>query len=311
MKSLFFLESYGFLPFRRKSKRGSKPHLTLRFNAGNITDIHIDSYRGYEQENYKYFNLITHAHSDHYGQNNMSNPFSLASIETADILSAISGKRFQGDIFSVGETFRLGDFKVKTYSTDHMFGSTAFLIKGECRILVTGDVKDYRKLPECDVLITEATYGNPDFIFEEEIDRLIECARNSTFGVYPVGKAQRTARILLENGFEVAGEERISELCRLFDIDVVEKGDVKLVSPRNLYSYKGNRYVLTAQKFYRFPRIVVSDHLDFNGILSMIEHCNPEHIIFYHGKPSENLIEQIDRDVSVLNELDVMSEFVG
>lgn len=51
--------------------------------------------------------------------------------------------------------------------------------------------------------------------------------------------------------------------------------------------------MLTAQRFYRWPRITISDHLDYKGILEMIEHCEPEEVVFYHGKPSKKLLEEL------------------
>jgi len=314
MNSLYFLENFGFLPFRRKGNRSVKPHLTLRFNSDVIVDFHVDSYKGVPNvpnDDYRFYNLITHAHSDHYGQNNLSNENALASLETAKILSAIAGKRFSGRTFRLGDKFEIEGLKIKTYNTKHIFGSTAFLIESDYKILITGDVKDFSSLPKCDVLITEATYGSPDFVFEDEIEKLIDNAENSTFGVYPVGKAQRTAKILTENGYDVNASQRISRLCKLFGIDVSEDADVNLVSPRRLSECQGKRYILTAQRFYRWPRIVISDHLDFLGILDMIDHCNPEHVIFYHGKPTEALLSLLDRDYSLLRDLDVMSEAKG
>jgi|Deesub1362A_J573_1020465.scaffolds.fasta_scaffold00049_28 putative mRNA 3-end processing factor len=322
MHSLDFVDNFGFLPFRRKQVKanrrgrpGLRPHLSLRFNFGDsILDFHVDSSKGSDFQDpssyYNFFNLITHAHSDHYGQNNMNNSNAVASVETANILRVLTGKEFKGRCFSVGDSIKLDGIKIKTYPTEHIFGSSAFLIKSDSRILITGDVKDYSKLPKCDVLITEATYGNSDHIFEEEVEKLIECAKNSVFGVYPVGKAQRTAKILIENGFDVCGEDKISNLCSIFDIEVknldAEDGDVTLVSPRNVYQYAGRKFILTAQKFYRVPRIVISDHLDFIGILEMIDHCNPEHVIFYHGSPSKSLIDEIsdEKKVSLLKDLE-------
>ncbi len=318
MNSLYFLENFGFLPFRRKNKgRGAKPHMTLRFSSSYVVDLHVDSYKGLAKndeynkyDGYRFYNLITHAHSDHYGQHNISNENALASIETARILSEISEKEFSGMTFRIGDKLNLDGLKIKTYNTKHIFGSTAFLIKTDCKILITGDVKDFSSLPKCDVLITEATYGSPDFVFEDEIEKLIDNAENSTFGVYPVGKAQRAAKILTENGYKISASQKISKLCRLFDIDVSEDADVNLVSPRRLVESKGRRYILTAQRFYRWPRIVISDHLDFLGILDMIDHCNPEHVIFYHGRPTEALLSLLDgdRDYSLLRDLDIMSE---
>ena len=312
MNSLYFLENFNFLPFRRRGKgRGVKPHLSLRFNSGFIVDFHIDTHRGSNRdcENYEFYNLITHAHSDHYGQNNLGNERAVASDETAKILSTLAEREFKGRTFKVGDGFEAGGIRVKTYATKHIFGSSAFLIDSDYKILITGDVKDFSSLPKCDVLVTEATYGSPDFVFEDEIEKLINEAENSTFGVYQVGKAQRAAKILTENGYEVSASQRISRLCKLFGIDVSDdgdSGDVTLVSPRRLPEVRGKRYILTAQQFYRWPRIVISDHLDFLGILDMIDHCDPEHVIFYHGRPSNSLLNLLDRDYTLLKDLDVM-----
>ncbi len=275
---------FGFFPYRRAKGSRTAPHLSLKFRE---TEFHIDTSKSEEG-----FNVITHAHSDHYGLRNISNPSAIASIETSMILQEIAGKKFQGTTFRIGEKFEMGGVKISTHGTEHMYGSSAFLFKSESRVLVTGDVKEYSHLPECDVLVCEATYGNPDHIFEEEIQRVIEEANNSSYGVYPVGKAQRIGRILQESGIPFTADEKISRLCRLFGIETSEDGYVHLTSTKNIYGIKGRKFILTAQKFYRLPRIVVSDHLDYRGIIGMINHCNPEAVIFYHGRPSLELLKE-------------------
>jgi len=295
MHSRDFAEYFGFFPYRRLRGRGVSPHFSMKI--GGI-DFHIDSSKG------EGFNLITHAHSDHYGQRNLDNLNAVASHETAAILKASTGKEFSGVIFSVGESINLG-IRVKTYPTGHMHGSSAFYF--ENGVLVTGDVKEYRKLPKCRVLITEATYGSPEYIFEEEIDRLIEEAMDATFGVYPIGKAQRVAEILKSAGYEVAANGKISKICKCLGIEICEKGETTLAPPNEAAMASGKKYVLTAQKFYNLPKIVISDHLDYEGLFCMVEHCNPEHVIFYHGNPSERLImelESIGYDVTLLHELE-------
>jgi putative mRNA 3-end processing factor len=308
MNSLDFLENFGFLPYRRRGKRGVKPHLSLRFNSDVLVDFHIDSYKGFRQDGREFYNLITHAHSDHYGQNNIGNENAIASIETAKMLSVLAEREFKGRTFELGDGFEIAGIKIRTFATGHIFGSTAFLLESDCKVLITGDVKDFSSLPKCDVLIAEATYGSPDFVFEDEIEKLIEKAENSTLGVYPVGKAQRAARILTENGYGVRATGKISELCGIFGIKVSKEAEVNLVPPRELHGFRGRRFILTAQRFYRWPRIIISDHLDFLGILDMIDHCAPEHVIFYHGKPTEALLEMLDTNYSLLKDLDVMSE---
>lgn len=299
MDQIQICQEFGFLPFRRIENGKRRVHLTLRFESD--ADFHIDSSTGK-----KGYNLITHAHTDHYGQNNMKNGQAVASYETARILEAYTRREFKGKCFDVGETIDFEETKVRTYSTKHMHGSTAFLFNGKSKVLVTGDVKDYSGLPRCDVLVTEATYGSPEHVFEEELDKLVESAMDSSFGVYPIGKAQRVAELLVESGLDVGAEEKIKYICNSLGIDVHEDGDVNLISPRSLYTVKGRKYILTAQNFYNVPRIVVSDHVDYNGILGMVEHCKPQHVLFYHGKPSEQLcdcIEEMGIGVTTLPEI--------
>ena len=303
MNSLDFSEFFGFYPFRRSWGSRLRPHFS--FSYSGIT-FHVDSSKGRAGE----INLITHAHTDHYGQRNVRNRFALASVETAKILEACCGE-FAGRTFEVGRTIAIktaeGCVRVRTYPTHHMHGSSAFLFDNG--LLITGDVKDYRSLPKCRVLVTEATYGSSCHVFRDEIDRLMRVERGSILGAYPIGKAQRAAEILGNAGYEVRVEGKGRVVCETLGIEVCERGDVVITSPRELGNHSGRKYVLTAQSFYRYPRIVLSDHLDYEGILRMIEHCDPEHVLFYHGKPGEDLIEEVrgmGYGVSTLDSLDVV-----
>ncbi len=303
MNSLDFSEFFGFYPFRRSWGSRLRPHFS--FSYSGVT-FHVDSSKGRAGE----INLITHAHTDHYGQRNVRNRFALASVETAKILEACCGE-FAGRTFEVGRTIAIktaeGCVRVRTYPTHHMHGSSAFFFDNG--LLITGDVKDYRSLPKCRVLVTEATYGSSCHVFRDEIDRLMCVERGSILGAYPIGKAQRAAEILGNAGYEVRVEGKGRVVCETLGIEVCERGDVVITSPRELGNHSGRKYVLTAQNFYRYPRIVLSDHLDYEGILRMIEHCDPEHVLFYHGKPGEDLIEEVrgmGYGVSTLDSLDVV-----
>ncbi len=296
MKSSDFKEFFDFFPFRRRWGSKLRPHFSFIYSG---VTWHVDSSRGKAGE----VNIITHAHSDHHGQKNLENFNAVASKETAKILEICSSKDYRGKTFEVGEKLEIKGVKIKTYPTYHIHGSSAFLFDNG--VLITGDVKDYKKLPKCKVLVTEATYGSPEYDFEEEIDKLKRVG-NSVLGAYPIGKSQRVAEILIEEGYSVALEGKAKNICKILGIEVEDGGEIKITSPRKLYSYSGKKYVLTAQKFYRVPRIVVSDHLNYTGILDMIEHCKPESVIFYHGKPSKELIEEIDADITLLQDLDVV-----
>jgi putative mRNA 3-end processing factor len=74
-------------------------------------------------------------------------------------------------------------------------------------VLVTGDVKDFSGLPKCDLLITEATYGDPydpGCIFRDDLDSF-EAAlthKRVAFGAYAFGKAQRAVSMARQFGFD-------------------------------------------------------------------------------------------------------------
>lgn len=291
MDVLEIAESFGILLFRRKYGRGFRPHFSMRVN--NV-DFHIDSSPG------KGYNLITHAHSDHFGQRNMKNHKAIASSETAKILSAVTEKRFVGYTFEVGEKIEVSRISIRTYPTHHMHGSSAYHFRN-LGVLVTGDVKDYSALPRCDFLIAEATYGHPGQVFNDELDRVIDAAeRGKELGVYPIGKAQRIATLLSENGIGFRTVEKIERICKALGIEYND-GDARLLPPKMV----SNGFVLSAQSFYR-NRITVSDHVDYRGVVEMVEHCDPEYVLFYHGNPTKRLVEEMKksgRKVLTLSEI--------
>ncbi len=297
MNSIEILDNFNVLPFKRRYNRGFKPHFSLRIDG---IDFHIDSSPGIG------YNLITHAHSDHYGFNNLKNYNAVMSEETVKILNTIDNRknrRFRGIRFQIGDSLNLSGVKIKTYPTFHIIGSSAFLFK-EYDILITGDVKNYYELPKCSLLITEATYADPSHTFEDEVDRLIEEAENNPiFGVYPVGKAQRVAEILIKSGFGFKGDDKIERICEALGLNPSD--GPTLLPPRVASMNRG--FIITAQKFYR-NRIVISDHLDYRGLIEMIEHCDPEHVIFYHGKPTKRFLYEIKRmgySCSTLEDIDI------
>ena len=89
---------------------------------------------------------------------------SVCSEKTAIALEIRHDRRYAGSIFRLGDEIDLGRVRVKTFPTEHTAGATAFCWENDVgsRILVTGDIKDASDLPPCDVLITEANYGDPE-----------------------------------------------------------------------------------------------------------------------------------------------------
>ena len=296
------LRKLGITPLRIFSGRGVKPHLFLSFNGadgiGRIFGIDTTPFSKKMVEPSSY--LITHAHSDHYGKSAMASKLSVASKETATALELLHGREFNGSRFEIEKPFMIDETEVSTFHTNHTIGSSAYLWENECgvRILVTGDVKDYRQLPSCDLLVTEANYGDPQdstCYFEDDSENFLEVASGGevVFGAYAFGKAQRAVKMLRNSGFggPIGMSKKSLNLTKslLKDggelIELNDDADVWIVPPRELSGIeRSNRFVLTCRSDYYYPTIHLSDHMDVRGLVAMVKHCQPEATLLYHPK---------------------------
>ncbi len=301
------LADMGFVPRRSRTSGGNyKPHFSLSFaSGGERRTFGVDTTRNGRKDD-QYF-LITHAHTDHYGKSAMLSDRAVASDKTAVTLEMRHNQHYKGRKFKVGETVDVDGVPVRTYHTHHSIGATAFFWQNDqgVRVLVTGDVKDYRGLPRCDLLVTEATYGDPydvDCIFKDDHDAF-EAAlghRRVGFGAYAFGKAQRAVSMARALGFgdTIAMDRNSLILTRLLlgdeagDLVALNGADHRLsvTSPWSLDNlpFGTKKYVLTGQKRYAHPTICISDHLDFCGLRDMVGHVDPEFTLVYHPDAGGN-----------------------
>jgi len=290
------LYDLGVLPVRYRTGKGLKPHISLTFNAEKNLTFAIDTTSSkLIPDSY----LITHAHSDHNGKSVMHSERAVCSRETARALEILYGKKFAGRTFEIGDTIDITGVQVNTYPTHHTIGSTAFFWENEVgtRILVTGDVKDAKDLPECDLLVTEANYGDyddPNCHFQDDISAFREAVKEPddiALGAYAFGKAQRAVCLLRESGYSgMIGMDPTSlalteglmdnagQLCGL-------DGDcgIRIAALANLPAiHASKKFLLTCRRDYKVPTIGISDHMDVNGLIGMVEQCAPQAVIVYH-----------------------------
>ncbi|MBE0522133.1 MAG: MBL fold metallo-hydrolase [Candidatus Methanoperedenaceae archaeon] len=296
MQPLFDL---GVLPIRYRTSRGFKPHVSLVFNAEKKLTFAVDTSNSCDCRPDAF--LITHAHSDHHGKSAMVSENAVCSGETARALEILYGKEFAGSTFRTGESIDICGVEVKTYPTHHTIGSCAFYWENELgtRILVTGDLKDAADLPECDVLVTEANYGDPSdpkCHFKDDIEGFREAVEasidgNIALGAYSFGKAQRAVKLIRESGYSGdIGMEPVSLALTegLMDnagqlVDVNSDCGIRIVTPAQIPALSGTKkFILTGRKDYKIPTINISDHMDVNELVGMVEGCNPEAVIVYH-----------------------------
>jgi len=314
----------GVEPVRRINGRGRpSPHLSVKFDSHVFSiDTSRSPQRSFQPDAY----LITHAHSDHYGKSAMLSERAIASEETARALEIRHGRKYKGKTFKVGEELEIKGVEIETFATGHTIGSAAFLWKNEVgtRILVTGDVKDYSALPRCDFLISEANYGDPwdkNCIFDDDLAGFSGALETgaATFGAYAFGKAQRAVALIRAMGYkgEIGMDAQSLALTGALMADkgpFTEVSDgLNVVTPWNLSQVKGrNKYVLTGRNDYYYPTIRLSDHLDFRGLMKMIEHVNPQEIMVYHpgGQMSNMLAHHLQQCGMKATALDGIEKFL-
>lgn len=188
--------------------------------------------------------IITHGHADH------ARPGHGAVLATPDTI-AIMKTRYGDDCagsfqpLEFGRPLQVGEVTVTLLPAGHILGSAQVLLehKGQ-RAVVTGD---YKRLPdhtaqpfelaECDLLVTEATFGLPVFQHpapEAEVARLLRSVeafpeRAHVIGCYPLGKAQRMIALLRQAGYDapIYLHGAMLALCALYEQRGIALGELR------------------------------------------------------------------------------------
>ena len=187
--------------------------------------------------------IITHGHADHARSGHGS---VLATPDTVEIMKVRYGEDCAGrfEKLDFREPLKIGDATVTFFPAGHILGSAQVLIeaKGQ-RVVVTGD---YKRLPDrtaqpyeavqCDLLITEATFGLPVFQHpdpKDEIARLLKSVaaqpeRSHLVGSYALGKAQRVIALLRDAGWDrpIYLHGAMVRLCELYEALGVSLGEL-------------------------------------------------------------------------------------
>jgi len=265
-------------------------------------------------------NFVSHAHMDHLPSKNGGTI--LSSIETNKIAN-LRGFRMENHVEKIDD-FQLVD-------TGHILGSRGLLFDG---IFYTGDIctRDRgflfgAKIPKCKTLITECTFGLPDFVFpkldeiKKNVNEIISDLYSKGIPVilmgYQLGKAQ-TITQLFGHWSPLYFHDSIKEMNDLHNRLGVEltqgmghseaqkKGllDKKpwlmvspLMSEKNSFlkemksKYgavtigfsgwaKSTKFTFGRRTDYSIP---MSDHCDFEELVSMVVQSGAEKVYTIHG----------------------------
>jgi putative mRNA 3-end processing factor len=181
--------------------------------------------------------LLSHSHSDHIGGVSDA-PHIIATSGTLDTLEArgtvVSGRRA---VVKYGETLGTVGAYVTALNAGHVLGSTMFHIEFDdgLEVLYTGDfnavdsiVHSAAEPRHADVLITEATYGTPRWVFPDRPEthrRILDAARATidnggipVFQAYSLGKAQEAIALLQGAGIDVvSGNSTVDSVSEVYN----------------------------------------------------------------------------------------------
>ena len=271
--------------------------------------------------------LISHAHSDHTARHNRP-----VLTPNTRLLLAEYLKKSAPVTLEYHEPLDTPEYILTLYPAGHCLGSAQALVESKAtgeRLLYTGDIKvrpsptnEPLETAECDILVMEATYGQPRYIFPDQ-DMVLSTAyatlRNwlargdrPVVQGYTLGKSQELLSHLLAEGFEVVVEESIYDKALVYqDAGVAFEGQFRkfagdwpegliLLCPpgRKTWSaVSGFRGVRTMELTgwalgggNRWGRrgdssLPYSDHPDFSELVGYVEKVNPKQVYTVNGFP--------------------------
>ena len=272
----------------------------------------------------KTLGLVTHAHGDHVARHETI----LCTPETAALMRRRTGEGARFMERRCGETTRVGDLNVTLLQAGHILGSAMAYVEGPGgSVLYTGDAKPEGGLTcppaeprRCDVLVTEATFGRPDWRFPPAAEtraamvafarETLEAGETPVFLAYALGKAQEVMKALTDAAVPVAAHGAAWNLCAVYrhfgfafpgarklkgtsgrQAAIVvpprwqNAPDVRRAAPLRIAAVTGwGDRALSPGVDRAFP---LSDHADYDGLISLVEACAPERIHVLHGYAEE------------------------
>jgi len=274
--------------------------------------------------------IITHGHADHARSGHGA---VLATPDTIAIMKVRYGEDCAGrfEPLDFGVPLQIDDVTITFFPAGHILGSAQVLVEqaGQ-RVVITGDYKRLHdrtaqpyELVECDLLVTEATFGLPVFQHphpRDEIARLLKSVadqpeRSHLVGCYALGKSQRVIALLRDAGWDqpIYLHGAMLRLCALYEELGVTLGDLRpaldvpkaqlagqiVIAPPSAIRDRWSRRFpdpvtcqasgwmsvkqRARQALVELP-LVISDHCDWGELQQTIRETKAETVWVTHGR---------------------------
>jgi putative mRNA 3-end processing factor len=248
-------------------------------------------------------------------------------------------------VATYNQPFSLGELTLELCQAGHILGSAQIMVRlpkglGGLSIGYTGDFCNTASCTagqadqlRCDILVVEATFGKPHYVFPSRTDALalLEESVKAALGrgmtpviyAYPLGKSQEVIKYLDDGGFKVRAHRAIWENCRIYGehgvvftgvgkfVDEIRRGEI-LVLPHNAgrsralssvrqpYQIAVTGWAIDSATRYRLgvdEAVPLSDHADFNGLVSYVVASGAKKVFVVHGFVEEFVAELRERGV--------------
>jgi len=273
--------------------------------------------------------VITHAHSDHLSGLRTSLKRAESVImtpATRDLINVIENPFSLVEesvrTLEYNESFEYETDEITLHYSDHILGAAQVLVEDEegTRILFTGDFRiPYTPIIPADVLVIEATYGNPHRVrpFQSEVKNVLISLVEEAVKQGPVylfgyhGKIQEVMQILHEAKVDVPFIMprkilRISKVCEKHGMSfgrhlLLSSSEEAQSMMRHGHSFLGFHHMASRRHFngdgfriyvsgWEFSgpcrrignnefRVALSSHSDFYGLLQYVEGSRPSMVI--------------------------------
>ncbi len=278
--------------------------------------------------------FVTHAHCDHSKAMNSAEPTKYSTDATRYLWEAYGKTVGRWQSLPYGQRVRIDDIEVVAHNSGHILGSSMYEIRTpEGTIVYTGDILCEDTLTtkaaesvSCDVLITEATFGSPHFVFppkDQIATQMVEWATDSiknhktpAFQTDALGNAQEIIRIFNTiTTIPVTTHWSVTRMNQIYtaqgqrldynDVqseeakDSLASGECIYIMPKNARTPQDPKFDVALVSGWALwmdaekKSFVLSDHADFPQLLKFVEETRPKTVLTCFGQNRDKTLAGI------------------